>query len=286
MSIIILAAVLGFLLMVIGGTRGLRTIATLVINFVLFIILARLILNGVNPVFAAVTACILICLVTLCINVGLNAKSIAAFASVIFVVLMLWLIVECIGRGSRIEGFPFQRLSDIAGYSLIINIDMGDLVVACILMGLIGAVTDTAIAVVSAQFEVAYNNPDLSFGDIWTSGCRVGRDLIGTTCNTLFFAYLGGYLALLIWFRLYRYSFAEIINSAVFAEEFLRVAASALGCVLVMPVSALFGALILRTRLSCILDVLERTKSAINRWLDSNPYRDENNNENNGGTQK
>jgi len=31
---------------------------------------------------------------------------------------------------------------------------------------------------------------------------------------------------------------------------------------------------------------LERARSAINSWLDSNPYRDENNNENNGGTQK
>ena len=275
MSIVILALVLGLLLILVGGMRGLRTIFTLAVNAVIFVILAWAILGGVSPILASVIACVVICLLTLFFNTGLNAKSLTAFASVTAVVLFMWFIMDMTGRGARIEGFSFQKLSDIAGYSWIINIDMGDLAVACMLIGLIGAIIDTSVAVASAQFEVAENNPDISFGQLYVSGCRVGRDLLGTTCNTLFFAFLGGYLTLLIWFCLYKYSFAEIINSAVFVEEFIRIMASALGCVLIMPITSLFGAVLLRTKMSRILGFFERAKERINIWLNSNPYSED-----------
>jgi len=275
MSIVILALILCLLLIAVGGMRGMRTILTLSVNAVIFVVFAWVILNGVDPMLAAVVTCIIICLLTLFFNTGLNVKSFASFASVITVVLLMWFIMDLTGRGARIEGFSFQKLSDIAGYSWIINIDMGDLAVACMLIGLIGAVIDTSIAVASAQFEVAENNPDSSFGQLYRSGCRVGRDLLGTTCNTLFFAFLGGYLTLLIWFCLYKYSFTDIINSAVFVEEFIRIMASALGCVLIMPVTSLFGAILLRTRMSRILVYFDRAKKKIDIWLNSNPYSEE-----------
>ena len=275
MTIIILSLVLLVLLLVVGGNRGLRTAFTLVINFTLFIALASMILAGINPVLSAVIISVAVCVVTLLLNTGLNAKSLTAFISVVVTVVLMWFVVGLFGRGARIEGFSFQKLSDIAGYSWIINIDMGDLAVACILVGLIGAIVDTSIAVVSAQFEVSENNPDISFVDLMRSGIRVGRDLLGTTCNTLFFAYLGGYMTLLIWFCFYKYSFAQIINSGAFAEEFIRIVAGALGCVIIMPITALFGALVMRTRFGRITIKFDELKTKINMWLDSNPYSDE-----------
>ncbi len=275
MTIIILAAILAFLLVCVGGMRGMRTIFTLVVNFMLFVGLGWAVLRGMPPIAAAVIICTLVCLLTLFFNTGLNVKSLASLAAVVTVVLVMWALVELIGRKARIEGFSFQKLSDIAGYSWIINIDMGDLAVACILIGLIGAIIDTSVAVVSAQFEVAYNDPKITFAELFRSGCRVGRDLIGTTCNTLFFAFLGGYLALMIWFCLYKYSFTEIINSAVFVDEFLRIVSSAFGCVLIMPITALYGAILLRTPLSRVGRGFDKLKNKINSWLDSNPYSDD-----------
>ena len=267
--------VLLILLIAVGGGRGLRTALTLVINFTLFIALASMVLSGNDPVLSAVAVSVLVCIVTLLLNTGLNAKSLTSFMSVTVTVVLMWFMIELFGRGARIEGFSFQKLPDIAGYSWIININMGDLAVACILVGLIGAIVDTSIAIVSAQFEVAVNNPDIGFAELIKSGIRVGRDLLGTTCNTLFFAYLGGYMTLLIWFCFYKYGFAQIINSAVFAEEFIRIVAGALGCVIIMPVTSLFGALVMRTRFGRITVGFDKLKLKINKWLDSNPYRDE-----------
>ena len=275
MTLIVLAFILFVLLIAVGGKRGFRTALSLVLNFSLFGILSSMVLCGINPVFAALLISVVICVITLLFNTGLNAKSFVAFGSVVITLLLMWYVLYLFGRGARIEGFSFQKLSDIAGYSWIINIDMGDLAVACILVSLIGAIVDTSVAVVSAQSEVLANNPDISFTQLIVSGVRVGRDLLGTTCNTLFFAYLGGYMTLLIWFCLYRYNLSQILNSAVFAEEFIRVIAGALGCVIIMPITALFGAIVMRTRAVRIVTVFDDFKKKLNAWLDSNPYREE-----------
>jgi len=271
MIMIILAVILCSLLILIGGKRGLKTIITLAVNALLFLGMAYAVLNGVNPVFAAVVACIFICVISLFFSTGLNVKSVASFASVVIVVLLVWAIVEIFGRGSRIEGFSFQKLSEIAGYSFIINIDMGDLTIACMLIGLIGAIVDTSIAVSSAMYEVDYNNPSLSFSELYESGIAIGRDVLGTTCNTLYFAFLGGYMALMIWYCLYKYSFGQIMNSAAFTETFIRSMASAFGCILIMPVTSFVTAALIKTRAKRIVDRLDSAKDKVKSFVESEP---------------
>ncbi|MBQ9269058.1 MAG: YibE/F family protein [Oscillospiraceae bacterium] len=258
MTLIILAGILAVLLLLVGGRRGLRTILTLTLNLGVFFAMTGLILKGMGPVPAAVLACIVICIVSLFFNCGFNAKSVASFLSVVFVVLALWALVQGIGRGAHIEGFSSQQREQIEAYTWIINIDMGDLAVACILIGFSGAIIDTAIAVSSAQYEVAHNNPRMQIAGLYRSGIRVGRDVLGTTCNTLFFAFLGGHATLIIWYAYVGWSIPEIVNSEIFMETFLRSASSALGCVLIMPVTSLITAVLLRSRANAVIRDLER----------------------------
>lgn len=275
MTLIVLAAILAALLIATGGKRGLKTAATLVVNMLVFFGMTRAMLAGLNPIFAAIIACILICVVSLFFNSGINAKSIASFASVVAVVLLIWVIVSVVGRGARIEGFAFKNRPEIMDYSGIININMSDLTVACIMVGLIGAIVDTSIAVSSAQFEVAYNNPHIGFAELYRSGIKVGRDVLGTTCNTLYFAFLGGNMALLILYALRDYGIKEIANSAPFAENFIRSMSSAFGCVLIMPITALFTAALLKTKMSRVVDSAEERKRRFRESLDREPYPNE-----------
>ena len=274
MTLIILSVILAALLIAVCGKRGAKTIATLIVNMLIFFGMAKAILAGMQPVAAAVIACLIRCVTSLFFNCGVNAKSLASFASVVCVVLLLWAVIEIFGRGARIEGFSFQKLSEIAGYSWIIRVDMGDLTVAIILVGLIGAIVDTSIAVSSAQFEVAYNNPRISFAELYRSGVKVGRDVLGTTCNTLYFAFLGGYMALMIWYALYEYSVSGIINSAAFAETFIRSKTSAFGCVLIMPVTAFFTAALLKTRAKGIVKRIDEKKKRFSDYINREPNAD------------
>ena len=271
MTLIVLAVILVALLVAIGGKRGVKTVVTLALNSLIFLALSSAVLAGAHPVLAALVACTGVCVVSLFLSTGLNAKSIASFASVVCVVALVLVVIETFGRGARIEGFSYQKLSDISGFSWVVNVDMGDLTVACMLIGLIGAVVDTSVAVSSALYEVDYNNPDLTFGQLYASGLNVGRDVLGTTCNTLYFAFLGGYMALMIWYCLYEYGFGQILNSAAFCETLIRSMASAFGCVLIMPVTALFTAALLKTRAKIIVDRAEKFKRRVRSFIETEP---------------
>ena len=271
MILIVLGVILAVLLVATGGKRGVKTIITLAVNALIFLGMAYAVLGGMHPVFAAIIACAGVCAVSLFFSTGLNVKSIASFASVLCVVIAVLGIVEIFGRGARIEGFSYQKLSEISGFSWIINVDMGDLTVACMLIGLIGAIVDTSIAVSSALYEIDYNNPDLSFGQLYASGLRVGRDVLGTTCNTLYFAFLGGYMALMIWFALYEYGFGQIINSAAFCETLIRSLSSAFGCILIMPVTSLITAALIKTRAKKIVDKVDSIKAGVRSFVETDP---------------
>lgn len=70
----------------------------------------------------------------------------------------------------------------------------------------------------------------------------VGKDILGTTTNTLFFAFIGGYLALIIWFKDLGYSLGEVLNSKVFASEAISIFYTGTGAILIIPITAWLSA--------------------------------------------
>jgi uncharacterized membrane protein len=54
----------------------------------------------------------------------------------------------------------------------------------------------------------------------------------------LFFAFFGGYLALLIWFKDLDYSIGQIANSKVFSAEMITIFSAGIGVALVIPLTA------------------------------------------------
>ena len=67
---------------------------------------------------------------------------------------------------------------------------------------------------------------------------NIGKDILCTTTNTLMFAFLGDFMTLMIWFYTCNYSFFEIVNAKTFAAEIIRILFSAIGCIIVIPVTA------------------------------------------------
>ena len=67
---------------------------------------------------------------------------------------------------------------------------------------------------------------------------NIGKDILCTTNNTLMFAFLGEFMTLLIWFYKGDYSFLEIVNAKTFVSEMIKILFSALGCIIVIPITA------------------------------------------------
>src|SRR5690625_5765421 len=82
-------------------------------------------------------------------------------------------------------------------------------------MSTIGAITDMAISITSPMQEIFQHNKNISRKELFTSGLTIGRDILGSNANTLFFAFFGGYMALLLCFKGFAISIGEFGRATV-----------------------------------------------------------------------
>ncbi len=242
---LVLAGILLILMIAVGGKRGAKTFAALYINIFILIFTVFLIACGINAIVASLLGCAVIGVVVLFIINGVNIKTVTAFFAIATVLVIMTALMLYIGSETHIQGFADENTDEICWYSPEIGLDMTQVSLAMVLMGLIGAIIDTAIAITSALNEVYENNTHLTKKELFISGMNIGKDILGTTTNTLLFAYIGGFMTLVIWFRAYNYSFSQIINSKVFCQEFLQIVSSGTGCIIMIPIAAFYMSVVL-----------------------------------------
>lgn len=228
-----------------GGKRGIRSFFTLWINIFTFLLMVLLIAWRFNPVTVTLIGALSISSVTLFYINGYNKKTQAALLSVIFVVCVTFAMTYPAAVFAKIHGFTWEQMDQVSTFSRYMPLDFGKIVMCEMLIGLLGAVIDVAISITSPMNELYENNPHLTRKALFQSGLSIGRDILGTMTNTLLFAYIGGFTALVIWFYDLNYSLSEIINAKIFAAEFFQVLTGGIGIALVIPVSAFIGSLFL-----------------------------------------
>lgn len=234
----ILGIILLLLMILVGGKRAIKSYFALCLNFILLIITFYLIACGLNPIVTALVGCGIVSFIVLFFVNGKNIKTKSSLQSIFIVLLLLAMIIFLMSNASRIGGFGYEEYEEINMFSFDIKINMNDVAVSLILIGLIGATIDSSIAVSSALYEIYYNNKHLSKKELFFSGLNVGKDILCTTANTLLFAFLGEFMTLVIWFKSLEYSLINIINSKVFCSEYIKIIFSTIGCILVIPITA------------------------------------------------
>ena len=237
--IIVLAAILFVLMIAIGGKKGVRSFFSLFLNFgVIFVTLAFMLNPQMNPIVLTFIASVFIGFISLFFINEVNRKTIIAFISTMITIFILLIFIVFVSETLMIQGFGEEETEAIAGYSLYIGTDFMKIGVSVIILSTIGAVMDVAISIASTMHEIARHNPTISKRDLYKSGVSIGRDILGADTNTLFFAFFGGYLALLIWFKDLSYSIGEIINSKVFSSEMMLILCAGTGVALVIPITS------------------------------------------------
>lgn len=244
----ILAVILIALLYFIGGERGIVTFLSLCWNIAVLSGSIIVMSWGWNPIGVAFVSCLLISYATLFYQNGKNSKTIASFWSILLVLLILFAVTYRIGFEAHIRGLNeiIQREDEVMGLTTDIGINMAKIAVAMIITGLIGAAMDTSIAVSSAVYEVYKNNRSLDMAELFRSGITIGRDILGATVNTVYFACLGEAMSLFILYKNYNYSLFDLFNSKAFFQEFVFIIFSCLSCVLVVPFTAAMISYILK----------------------------------------
>lgn len=245
MMIAVLLAILVLLSLFVGGNKTAKSMVTLGINGVLLTLAIAALFFGVHPLIVTAATCLGVTFVTVFFQNEINEKSKAALLSVILVTaIMIGLIALFVYQG-HLQGMPVVGQNEIRpsnGYAADIGRNMALIQVFVMIMALVGAVIDTAIAITSGTYEVVKHNPDLDRKSIMGSAMKIGRDVLSSTVNTLFFIFAGESLILFINFVNY-YSFPAMINAKEFAQAGIIMAISGVGCVIVIPVAAALGAL-------------------------------------------
>ncbi|MFD1928255.1 YibE/F family protein [Sporosarcina siberiensis] len=241
--IVLLAIILLVLMIMVGGKKGLRSFFSLFLNFgVIFFTLAFMLNPDMNPIILTFIASVLIGCISLFYINEINQKTIIAFISTMITTVILLVFIVFVSDSLMIQGFGEEETEALSGYSLYIGIDFMKIGVSVIILSTIGAIMDVAISIASAMHEIVKHNPKIGKKDLVNSGINIGRDILGADTNTLFFAFFGGYLALLIWFKDLSYSIGEIINSKIFSSELMLILCAGTGVALVIPISSWINA--------------------------------------------
>ena len=235
----IILIVLLFLLMIyIDTKRGIKLFLSIIFNFIILMIIFYLIAIGLNPIICSLIGCFVISYIILYYVNERNIKTESSLKSVIIVLIILSFLIFFVTKISRIAGFGYESYEEINMFSYDVKIDFTNIAISMILISLIGATVDSSIAISSALYEVYDNNKNLSKKDLFLSGMNIGKDILCTTNNTLMFAFLGEFMTLLIWFYKGDYSFLEIVNAKTFVSEMIKILFSAVGCIIVIPITA------------------------------------------------
>src|SRR5699024_5597280 len=96
------------------------------------------------------------------------------------------------------------------------------------------------------MYELYETNPTLSSNALFQSGMRAGREILATSANTIYLAYFGGQLTLFFWFFSKNYSFRHIINSKIFAQEFISILLGGIAVAISIPITAWITALLIK----------------------------------------
>ena len=116
------------------------------------------------------------------------------------------------------------------------------LLLAGMIIGALGVLDDVCVAQASAVFELKAANPALRGWDLFERAMNIGRDHIASTVNTLFLAYAGAALPLLIILSLQTEPVSILLNREFLATEIVRTLVGSIGIVASVPLTTALAA--------------------------------------------
>ena len=242
--LLLLALVFVAAIVTLGRWRGVGALAGLAASLVVIVVfLLPALLDGSNAVAVALVAAGMIAFIALFLAHGFNLATAAAllssFASLAITGILAWIFVA----GSKLTGLADETIGFLGALGS--DIDPRGLLLAGVVIGSLGVLDDVTVTQVSAVWEIKRAKPDADFADLYRRAVRIGRDHISSTVNTLFLAYAGAALPLLLLFSEAGQSLSSVATREVVAVEIVRAMVGSIGLVASVPISTALAAAIL-----------------------------------------
>ncbi|MGI9643740.1 MAG: YibE/F family protein [Ilumatobacteraceae bacterium] len=228
-------------IVVLGRWQGVGALAGLGMSLAIIIVFALpALLDGTNAVAVALVAAGAIAFVALFLAHGVNLATATALLSTLASLALTGILAWAFVAVSNFTGFTDESVGFLDALGT--PIDARGLLLAGIVIGALGVLDDVTVTQVSAVSELERAAPGTSFRELYTRGLRIGRDHISSTVNTLFLAYAGAALPLLLLFREAGQSVGSVATREIVAVEIVRALVGSIGLVAAVPISTALAA--------------------------------------------
>ncbi|GEP24794.1 MAG: YibE/F family protein [Lentilactobacillus diolivorans] len=236
-AITALGIVLLILMMIVGGKQGITSFLSMVVNFGILFFSIVLIAFHMPPILVAVVASAILLAITIFWSDASDNASVTAFEASVIILILLIAIIIPIEYWAQVGGFGLEDSEELEGLSTYVGIDFTKIAIATAILSSLGAIAEAAIAIASGLDEIITQHQLIRSEQLYVDGIVIGKQIIGTAVNTLFFGFFGSSLGLFIWFYSLNYSFGEILNDKVFAAELIAIVVSLIGVVTTIPIT-------------------------------------------------
>ena len=227
---------------VVGGWQGVRALVALGLTIAVILkIILPLILQGVPPLPMAVVGATAITAATILLTEGWGKGSAAAILGTAGSLSVAGLIAAGVTAAAQ---FTYTS-SDLAyivtqGGS---GLDLRGILLAAVILGSLGVLDDVTVTQAVVVDELSERG-GLEGRELFHSALGIGRSHIGATVNTLFLAYVGASLPLLVVLLINNQPTALIWNNEEIATEIVRTLAGSLGIVAAVPLTTFVATLL------------------------------------------
>lgn len=244
-KIFFLAGLFFLFLIVISGWTGFKAIISFVFSGVVIIrVLLPAMLRGFDPVLASLGAVTLLTGVIVFLVGGLTRTGLTAFAGSMGGVLLTSALAWFFTYWFRIHG-AVRSFAETLVYNGYQNLNLAHLFIAGVFLASSGAVMDLAMDIAAAMAEIREQQPAIPRFALIGCGMSVARHVTGTMTTTLLLAYSAQYTAMLMAFIAQGVPFENIVNMVFVSSEILHTLVGSFGLILVAPLTAVAGGLIL-----------------------------------------
>jgi uncharacterized membrane protein len=242
-SLLVLVALFVGAVVAFGRWQGIRSLLGLGLSFVIIVgFVVPAILHGRSPVLVAVTGAMAIMLVSLYLSHGVGPKTTAAVVGTALALGLTAALAIAFVAAASLTGLASEEAQN-ANFA-VGGLSLRGLLLAGIIIGGLGVLDDVTMSQASLVTELHHANPTAGFAALVGGALRVGRDHIAATVNTLFLAYAGAALPLLILFVTGQDSLGTVATTEIVAVEVVRALCGSLGLIAAVPLTTVLAALV------------------------------------------
>ena len=239
-----LAAFFALVIILIAKWKGAKALFSLLISFIVIIkFIVPKILAGSNPLFIGVIGSLLILLLIIYLTEGINKKSHLAILSIFICLIITALLSVIFTYIIKLTGMAQEEAMYLVGIGKS-TINFKGLLLAGILIGTLGILDDIVISQVEAIDKIKKANPSLAKKEVFAMALQIGHSHLGAVINTLFLAYAGASLPLLLLFSLRQppfLTFGQTVSNEIIATEIARTLIGSIGLALSVTIATLLA---------------------------------------------